>query len=217
LAHEETRKQRNAEQVTAGAIPLLGADAKPDKVGEDWLAFLFERANLVSDVEMQSLWSRILAGEVNAPGTFSRRTLQVVSSLEKRDAHLITALCGFVWRMGSESIPVVNDVRAKIFVENGITFASLTHLDALGIVRFDNSVGFRIQGLAQRFEISYFGARFGIELPHPSSDFVVGSVLLTSVGQELARISGATPVDGYPEHCIGTIWVLHRATVTRLG
>src|ERR1700682_4064152 len=90
LAHAEERKPRNAAQVTAGAIPLLGVDAKPQDVDEDWLAFLFERAKLVSDAEMQSLWSRILAGEVNSPGAFSRHTLQVVSGLDKRDAHLIT-------------------------------------------------------------------------------------------------------------------------------
>lgn len=120
LAHAQERKQRNVAQVTAGAIPLLSADAKPQDADEDWPAFLFERAKLVSDAEMQSLWSRILAGEVNSPGAFSRRTLQVVAALEKRDAHLVTALWGFVWTMGSERIPVVNDVLAKIYRDVGI-------------------------------------------------------------------------------------------------
>src|SRR5258708_2888494 len=78
LARQEERKQRNVEQIAADAIPLLNSEAKPKDLDEDWLATFFERASLVSDSEMQSAWSRILAGEVNKPGTFSRRTLQIV-------------------------------------------------------------------------------------------------------------------------------------------
>jgi hypothetical protein len=43
FAHEEERKLRNGEKVTAGAIRSLEADAKPQDVDEDWLAF-FVRA-----------------------------------------------------------------------------------------------------------------------------------------------------------------------------
>ena len=71
--------------------------------------------------------------------------------------------------------------------------------------------------MPQKFEISYFGARFGIELPHPNRELPVGSVMMTLVGKELARISGAAPVDGFPEHCIANLWARRSVTATRLS
>jgi hypothetical protein len=217
LAREE-RKQRNAARVTAGAIGLLKADAKPQEVNEDWLAHLFEHASLVSDSEMQSLWSKILAGEANSPGTFSRRTLQVVSALEKRDAHLITALCRFVWVISDEWQPIVHDFTARVYTDADINFDTLVHLDALGIVRFEPAGHIVLERMRSPFEASYFGARFSMELPDTaSSKLHVGTVALTSVGKELARISGASSVDGFAEYCIGHFWPLFRVTASHLS
>ena len=217
LTHQVERKQRNVAQVTAGAIPLLGTDAKPQDVDEDWLAFLFERAKLVSDSEMQSLWSRLLAGEVNSPGAFSRRTLQVVASLEKRDAHLITALCRFVWVIRQDWQPVVVDPTAKVYTDAGINFDTLVHLDALGIVRFESAINLMLEEMPSTFEASYFDTRFSMELPGTTNgNLPVGTVALTSVGKELVRIAGASQVDGFPEYCIGHYWPRFRVTVSRV-
>jgi hypothetical protein len=217
LVRQEERKQRNVEQVTAGAIPLLRADAKPHEVEEDWLASLFEHASRVSDAEMQALWSRILAGQVNSPGAFSRRTLQVVSALEKRDAHLVTALCRFVWTIGQDLQPIVHDPSARVYTDTGINFATLVHLDALGIVRFEPAIHLSIEGMPSTFEASYFDTRFSMEL-HGSrqGSLLVGSVALTSVGKELVHIAGASPVDGFAEYCIGDYWIRLGVTAARL-
>lgn len=220
MVRQEERKQRNVEQIAQGAIPLLEVKAQPKDVDEDWLTTLFERASLVSDVEMQSVWSRLLAGEVNKPGTFSRRTLQVVSTLEKADAHLITALSRFVWTIGSERPSVVlvnwND---QIYADAGITFASLVHLDAIGIINFGTDPtpgGFSIQGLPTKFDLSYFGSLFTAELPDTAQGAIrVGKAIFTSVGLQLSGISGATPVEGFAEYCIGHYWAPNRITFTR--
>jgi hypothetical protein len=222
VVRQEERKQRNVEQITQGAIPLLDVKAKPKDVDEDWLTMLFERASLVSDVEMQSVWSRLLAGEVNQPGTFSRRTLQVVSTLEKADAYLITSLSRFVWTIGSErpSVVVVN-WNDQIYADAGITFASLVHLDAIGIINFGTDPipgGFSIQGLPTKFDATYFGSRFTAELPDTAQGAIrVGKAIFTSVGDQLAAISGAVPVEGFAEYCIGHYWAPNRIIFTHLG
>ena len=46
---------------------------------------------------MQILWARVLAGEANAPGTYSKRTVNLLSDFDKSDAELFTKLCGFGW------------------------------------------------------------------------------------------------------------------------
>ena len=83
---EEAKRQANMEEVTQKALPQLDADAKPEAIEDDWLTHFFDRSRLVSDDEMQQMWSRVLAGEANRHGTFSKRTINFLSSLDKSDA-----------------------------------------------------------------------------------------------------------------------------------
>jgi len=171
---------------------------------------------------MQSAWSRILAGEVNRPGAFSRRTLQIVSTLEKQDAHLITSLCRFAWTIGESELNVVvvnhND---KIYVDAGISFATLVHLEAMGVIKFDTEsslASFSIQGLPKNFVASYFDNRFTAELPDTAQGAIrMGKVMFTSVGRQIAAISGATPVEGFAEYCIGHYWAPQRIIFSRVS
>ena len=50
---------------------------------------------------MQSLWGKVLAGEANQPGAFSRGQVELVSTLDKNDALLFTILFQIRWMMGS--------------------------------------------------------------------------------------------------------------------
>ena len=100
LVREEGMKQENIERITAQAIPLLTADAKPEEIETDWVTHVFDKCRLVSDAEMQSVWARILAEEANQPRTFSKRTIDLVASLDKVDAELFTSFCTFVWMFG---------------------------------------------------------------------------------------------------------------------
>ena len=75
---EETKHQKNMEDITAKAAPHLNEDANPDAMDDDWIANLFDKCRIVSDDEMQSLWARVLAGEANTPGTYSKRTVNLL-------------------------------------------------------------------------------------------------------------------------------------------
>ncbi len=61
FAAEETGKQLNMENIVRKALPRLTDDAEPEKMGVDWITNFFEKARIVSDEEMQELWSRVLA------------------------------------------------------------------------------------------------------------------------------------------------------------
>ena len=106
---EEAQCQINMESITAKALPQLNDNATPSSVEDDWIVNFFERSRIVSDNEMQELWSRVLAGEANDPGTYSKRTVNFLSDLDKAEAALFTKLCGFAWEMG-EVVPLVFDV-----------------------------------------------------------------------------------------------------------
>ena len=92
---EEAQRQKNMENITDKALPQLNENAKPDSVDNDWIVNFFDKCRIVSDDEMQGLWSRVLAGEAKAPGTYSKRTVNSLSDLDKTEAALFTKLCGF--------------------------------------------------------------------------------------------------------------------------
>ena len=125
FANEEMTKQLNMEgSITDKAIPRLNSDASPDSMENDWITNFFDKCRTVSDDDMQELWGRILAGEANTPNSFSRRTVNLVADLDKRDAELLTRLCAFGWMIGGLT-PLVFDFRADIYNRNGIAFDTL--------------------------------------------------------------------------------------------
>ena len=187
--NEEGKKQENIESITAKAIPHLDEKSQPEKLDDDWITNFFDKCRIVSDQEMQTLWSRILAGESNSPGAYSKRTINFIESLGKKDAILFSKLCNLIWKIKDEDIPLVYDDTHSIYNDVGITFATLTHLDNIGLVKFNGPLSFNITKQPKHMTVHYFNESYLIELNKDLDNTVgVGSVLLTQIGGELATI-----------------------------
>ncbi len=102
--HEQIKHQKNIEDILALTLPQITDDGNPDEVDDDWISNLFAKYRSVSNEEMQSVWSRILASEVNAPGSFSRRTVNAVENLSRQEAELFTKLCGYACGIGKDAL-----------------------------------------------------------------------------------------------------------------
>ena len=124
---QEARYQKNFDSIVAQSIPELNSNAEPENIENDWLARFFEESKLVSDEEMQTLWAQILAGEANKVGTFSKRTLQFLSGIDRHDANSFTSLMSFAWLIDDELHPVVLGLHNQIYGNQGINFTSLKH------------------------------------------------------------------------------------------
>ena len=202
LVHEEGKKQENIEKITADATQQLKEDAKPEGIDNDWVANFFDKCRLVSDSEMQSLWSRLLAGEANEPGTYSKRTVNLISSLDKSDAQLFTSLLIFGWFLG-DVVPLIYDVRDKIYNKKGINFNSLNHLDSLGLITFNSITGFQRLGLPQIITVGYYREPFTIEFQaKEKNNLNLGLVLLTAAGQQLAPVCGSVPSKEFKQYVL---------------
>jgi hypothetical protein len=189
---EEGSKQENMEAITSKALPMLSDGAKPEELEKDWITNFFDKCRLISDQEMQTLWSRVLAGEAGSPGTFSKRTINFLGSLDKADAATFTSLCSFCWMVGGLTA-LVFKIDDAIYKDKGINFGSLTQLDAIGLVRFDNLAGFRRIGLPKKFPAFYYGRPLELEFPSETNNEIeTGHVLLTKLGTELATICGSS-------------------------
>jgi hypothetical protein len=202
LIIEEGKKQENIESVTAQAIPLLEEDAKPEEIEDDWLANFFDKCKLISDQEMQSLWSKLLAGEANKAGTFSKRTVEHVSQLDRADAQLFTNFCSYTWKIGGTR-PLIFTDDDPIYAERGLSFDKLTHLDNIGLIKFNNIQMLSIGPISEHGVVSYFGNWFVISFPKKQDNRLnIGRAALTRVGEELAPLCGAQAFDKFVDYVI---------------
>lgn len=83
-AEEKETEQQQSEQ------DLI---SEPAKISDDWLNSFEREASQMSSEEMQLLFGRILANEIQKPSSFSIRTIKILSSLDPHAARLFRTLC----------------------------------------------------------------------------------------------------------------------------
>lgn len=202
LIHQEARKQKNIEDITAQAARDLPPNAKSEDLDEDWIAHFFDKCENVSDQQMQSLWSNLLSAEATSPGTYSKRTVDLIASMDKKDAFLFTDLCQFTWVVGEPTL-LVFDTENDIYTKKGIDFSALKHLDSIGLISFESISGYQRQGFGKYLVVFYFGQPTLIEFPNDEKNaLALGRVLFTQAGKELLKICGAVRSQDFYEFTI---------------
>lgn len=162
------------------------AEPSSNTVSDDWLLRWRECAANVSSDELQSLWGKVLAGEVKNPGRYSLRTLEFLRNLSQDEAKAIEKLSPFV----------VNDVvfRDKVFLESeGITFSLLLAMQELGIVSGVDALGLEItwsSSAQDRFEralVSY-GRVLMVKHNDPTKKLKLQIYQVTNLGRQILRL-----------------------------
>ena len=197
----EVRRERNLQAIAEGAraqLQQLPADVSGDPVDPDWTAALLDCCQDVSNQEMQSLWSKILAGEVAKPGSFSRRTLGFVRTLAAEDADAITRFGSLVWWLRSGDGPEeaykladLDGLRPTLVDE----YESRHLLEELGICTGLAALGSPDPWCLDegvRGHARYFSHRYVIEAPDGAR---IDVLKLSRVGRELLPIAGCAPLD----------------------
>ncbi|HNQ88459.1 MAG TPA: DUF2806 domain-containing protein [Verrucomicrobiota bacterium] len=195
---EEAQRQANMEAITLKALPQVSKAARPAEMSKDWIVNFFERCRLVSDEEMQEMWARVLAGEAESPGRYSKRTVNLLASFDRYDVETFLNLCRFVWHIEGEPIPVVYEPDNQIFGGAGITFGKLQHLSEIGLVS-SRGLAFGQQWPVATGAASYFRRAVHLRLGSKDSHKMnVGLVMFSRAGVEvLSLCGGAKPVEGY--------------------
>jgi hypothetical protein len=200
---QSIRQQQNIEAIVQGAIRMLPESVNEQPVDEDWTADFFEQCKNVSNEKMRSVWSKILAGEVAQPGSFSRRTLSFVRQLSPAEADLFTRFCSLVWRDTSRDMFVIREMDFKSLEAYGVVVRDLMELEALGLIILDlyTTEGFNWTHDDNRcfyFDESY--CAYPVNDDQPENQ--VSAIPLTRLGMELAPIAGAEKNETYKLHAI---------------
>jgi hypothetical protein len=193
LVSEEIRKQENIESITEKSFASLEENATPEKIEDDWLSNFFDKCKLISDDDMQNLWAQILAGESNTPGTFSKRTIEFMSTLDKSDAILFDNFLKYCWFIGNHQPLIIDYDDNEIYKNNNINFSSLMHLNDIGLINFNPTTGFRLilrDDLIDSIPIAYYGRILNLDFKNtPKKEIQTGVAMLTKIGTDLAQVS----------------------------
>ncbi|MFD2022009.1 DUF2806 domain-containing protein [Pseudocitrobacter faecalis] len=187
----ETKRQENIENITIQAARSLSDTDNVSGIDENWIEAFFKECEDISDEQMQTLWSRILSEEAKSKGSFSRRTLKLLSTLSTEEANLITFFGKFVWQASNLTPILTHDNNGGT---EGMTFGQLALLDSLGVIQL--GFGYNLTFMKKIGHIYYYGIPIKVEFENddPTTWTVsTGQALLSPIGAELMKICGATP------------------------
>ena len=150
---------------------------------------------------MQKLWAMALAGEANSPRKYSKRTVNLFSSLDKDDAQRFSRLCSYGFVIQGDLVTLIYDIFHPIYKNHGINFSILSHLEGIGLIQLGDVSDFVLRNLHQKINVIFFGKKVQIEFQSPTENHMeVGCVLLTQVGNELATICDSVQREGFLEY-----------------
>ena len=136
---ESIKQEANIESVLEKAHKeLLSADEVSDtSVNDDWITRFFGIVKDISSDDMQFIWSKILAGEIIKPGSFSLRTLETIRNISSDEAKTFELVLPFVIS-SSGNLFIPTDLISSEYSSFKIMYGHIIQLDECGLV---NSTG----------------------------------------------------------------------------
>lgn len=195
-------EQINTDVIVRDAAQMLSPHARPEDVDEDWIHKVADKAKVVSDADMQSLWAKILAGEAENPSSFSYRVLEEVSQLSKVEAAAFTRLAGYVWMIGPQfSTPVIISDEEHHTLWR--TFdCPLLNTNLVKRIKPARTIYFNDDSdIGRSFDVSYFGRNCTLRVKRTGVSFNFG-IDLTHIGQALVPLCGGEPIPGEYERVV---------------
>ena len=100
---QSKKRMANMRSIVGQAIKQIPEQVPDTPVDHDWTARFFDNAKDVSNEEMQKLWAKLLAGEVESPGRASLRTLDILRNMTQKEAKLFARVVNYIFVEASSS------------------------------------------------------------------------------------------------------------------
>jgi hypothetical protein len=189
------RQQANIESIVKMALPLIDESKSQSDFDEDWMIQFFNASQDIGDIEMQRIWSKVLAGEYNHTGSFSNRSLHAVKLLRKKEADLITRFYAAVCILDGDVYAAIH-IKPNRLQAFGISDLMVEELKDIGII--SDTMHFPLPNENIIHQLEYFGDLFEFhKSQRVSYEPAVIFYILSTVGKELFRIAGAIKDSGY--------------------
>lgn len=99
LIDKEIKRQINVENILCKCEDILKEkeSVTSEPVNEDWITRFFSITQDISNDEMQNLWAKLLADEIEKPKSYSLRTLELIKNLSCDEAKIISRFCKYAF------------------------------------------------------------------------------------------------------------------------
>jgi uncharacterized repeat protein (TIGR03899 family) len=197
LIFKETKRQQNLDYINFIAAEQLTQEesVSEEPVEEDWIKRFFNIAEDISNEEMQSLWGRILAGEVKQPNSYSLRTLEILKNLSKHEAEIFMKFASLAINSNGSTF-VLNFKNEKLLEEEfGLNFNDRLLLEEIGFLTA-NDLQFRILATqAQKSQLVFILGKSLVLLEKPAKqpEQQLQILVFTKIGQELIKLVNSSP------------------------
>lgn len=153
----------------------------------DWFIRYYEASGNISDKEMQVLWAKVLAGEIEKPSSYSLRTLDVLRNMSKEEAECFVKICNASIKIESEKyvIPADQDYLSK----NSINYSDILMLEEIGLI--NSGSGIHINDDLEsntEYMLYMYGSLIVKAIASEKSKLSLRVYPFTNVGNELATL-----------------------------
>ena len=162
----------------------------------DWYVRFYEAVGNISNEKMQEIWAKILAGEVDHPGRFSLKSIDILKNISKSDAELFERLCACSFSNGSNTFVPNYDEYLK---SSDVKYSEILRLDELGLINSSGLLVLKIN-VPQGNNIVFCDDKYAVIIRPRDGNLVpidIKQFPLTSAGRELYQIHGVST----PEKC----------------
>ena len=193
------KEQVNVEEVLGIALQELAntksAEQPKGVPDDDWLAAFRNEASQRSSEEMRYAFGKILAGEIQEPGTYSIRTVRTLGVMETKTAALFRRLCNIIFVIpGLSAIAITpgENTQGNALKEFWFSFFELNILQENGLIisDFNSWVEFTVLG-DPKGEISCAGRGVNVFSTNQEQKEIkirVHGIALSSMGKELYKV-----------------------------
>ncbi len=204
LALKEVTRQKNIDSIVAKALTFARShEASEEPVDPDWMSYFFDMAQDTSNENMQYIWAKILADEVDNPGSFSRRAINAIKLIGSDEAKIFTLLCNCLWEIypgetRSDRVLIKNSNELGYYSDStwGFDGLLLRHLEDLGLVH-ETFITLEKEHI---YNISYFGTEH--VLSPKEKNIEVEMVRLSTIGAEIYDVVITEPNKEYYNHTL---------------
>jgi uncharacterized repeat protein (TIGR03899 family) len=196
LEYQNYKKQINIESITQGTADMLALEESVDNnpVDEDWITRFFSYAEDISNGEMQKIWSKVLAGEIKKPTSFSLRTLEALRNITEEEAQSFNKFARLAFSIEDESYFIIKyynnkDISEKYDIKHyehvmlndaGLIRTELTSMNIHALREFDEN-GNAVFTIGNKVIIQKLN-------DNPNKKHDISVYLFTRVGQELMKL-----------------------------
>lgn len=209
FVNQVKQQHQNKEEIAEAALKDLKEDAKPEEIEPDWIANFLNKCQDTSNKEKQKIWGKVLAMEANKPGSFSIRAINALNDLDLKEIESLRKLFNFVWWPPKQ--PVILSQTDSIYVDHGVTFELLTHLEIIGFIRLESSPSLGVLNVGTNVYAAYAGRVLSLRIENIEQGLKIGHCMFTNLAKELIPVLDlkTVPVEGFFDY-VKNAWMNHK-------